>query len=195
MDRNKKILICLLVVFLVALVYRINHPFKQQTVDALTYQGKRAGNSHVVTMKISAPPVRLKGEMPFSVMMDCLLTPPRHDGAISKDLFFFRPKIETPVQIVPDEPELPPEEPATEPVRPIDPMEKVNAALRRFKVIGSYESRGERAVFLQRGRETLVVKEGDLIDGKYRVVAISDQSMALLAEKIGEVVNIDLSGL
>ena len=196
MDRNKKILICLLVVFLVTLIYRVNHPFKQQTVDALTYQGKRAGNGHVVTMKIpAATPDRLKGEAPYRVMIACLSKPPRHNGAVSKNLFFPQPKIETPVHAAPAEPEVPPEETVTAPLKPIDPMTSVKAALGRFTVIGTYESRGERAVFLQRGRETLVVKEGDRIDGRYRVMTISDQSMAVLAEKIGEVVYMDLSGL
>ena len=195
MDRNKKILICLLVVFIVVLVYRVNHPFKQETVDVLTYQGKRAGNSHMVTMKIPAPSDRLKGNAPLSVMMDRLAKPPHYNGAVSKNLFFRTPKIEKPVYVAPVEPEPLPEESAPQSSTPIDPMEKVNEALGRFKVIGAYESRGERAVFLQRGRETLVVREGDRIDGKYRVMTISDQSMALLAENIGEVVNIDLSGL
>ena len=195
MDRNKKILICLLVVFSVTLVYRVNHPFKQQTVDALTYQGARPGNSHVVTMKIPATPDRSRGEAPGRVMLASLLTPPKHNGAVSKNLFFPQPKMETPVHAAPVAPEVPPEEPVTALLKPIDPLTSVKEALGRFEVIGSYESRGERAVFLQRGRETLVVKEGDRIDGRYRVMTISDQSMAVLAEKIGEVVYMDLSGL
>jgi hypothetical protein len=62
-------------------------------------------------------------------------------------------------------------------------------------VFGYYEGLGHMKLFVERGREILVISEGDKIDGKYLVKKIGNTQLTLRAENIGEDVHIDLSGM
>jgi hypothetical protein len=74
-------------------------------------------------------------------------------------------------------------------------METVNRELGQMKVFGYYESLGHVKLFVERGREILVISEGDKIDGKYLVKEIGSTRVTLRAEHIGQDVHIDLSGM
>ncbi|MBU0993993.1 MAG: hypothetical protein KJ737_15975 [Proteobacteria bacterium] len=189
MDRNKKILICLVIIFMITLAYRLNHPFKQATVAELTYSGEK--NKRVITMKIpSAEDEDLKISH-TRVMISDFLNPPSHSGAVIKNLFFDEKKTVPTNEKIPAEPLPMVEAEDTEPYVP-DKMAIVDEELGRFTVLGSYESKGEKAIFLQRGKETLVIRVGDRIDGKYRVQEITGRSIRLLAETLNETVYIDM---
>ena len=54
---------------------------------------------------------------------------------------------------------------------------------------------GERILFLERGKQILVIRKGDRIYGKYIVKEITQKELTLTALNINEDIHIDLSGL
>ena len=190
MDRKKIILFALGAIFFISLYYRIMHPFKQEKVAELTYMGNRA---HVVSLKNpSAPP-----GAETKVMLDLFLNQPRNKGKVIKNVFQAtktkesRKQAETIQGIEQKE--------AKETVPAISEKDAYEASVKRglasLIAFGMYESGDEKIVFLERGKEVLLVRKGDRIDGKYLVEKITDQRVILKAGQIKEPVFIDISGL
>jgi hypothetical protein len=187
MDRNKKILFALLILLGLSLTYRIFHPFQQGEVTRLKYQDGALGPT---TRKISKD--RVNPNRPPEVKLSLL----GKAAGRSRDVLrnpFFEEKPAEPVK-APD-PTPKPSEP--EPVRPTppDPMETLNRDLGQMKVFGYYEGLGDMKLFVERGREILVISKGDKIDGKYLVKEIGNTWVTLRAEQIGQDVHIDLSSM
>lgn len=190
MSRKKAILFVLLGVFAITLVYRITHPYKQKKVSELTHTG---GQSAGGTRK-SPDNAAKQPEGPDEVLLGVFLKPPHHAEQVSKNIFFQEPAgRQTAQPVKPEEPGPSPNKPAGPP--PENPVEMVNRELSLFRVFGFYESDGDKVLFLERGKEILVVRKGDRIDGKYLVKAIGKDSLTLRAEHIDEDVHIDLSDL
>jgi len=84
MDKRKKILLVLLVVFLIILIFRIMNPYTQKRVSKLTNTGKRK-QAALKTVYTSGKeePVEIS-----SVMLNLLSNPPRHSGTMHKNIFF-----------------------------------------------------------------------------------------------------------
>lgn len=185
MDRNKKILIVLILILGIAVIYRIRHPFRQETVSQLTYGPGKA--TRMITMKIKP-----EGESPLNATPSRLTIArfpeaPTHSGAVYKNPFFIQKNKSVQETVIPVEAEEENEEPLS-----IDPLSLIKEELSRFTVLGLYENKFGKTVFLQRGKEMLMVRVGDRIDGKYRVKEITNHSIAILAEAVNETIYIDM---
>jgi hypothetical protein len=187
MDRNKKILFALLVLLGLSLAYRLFHPYEQKEVNTLKYGSVGHGRA---SGKI--PEDRVNPNRPPDVKLSLLENPAARSRDVLRNPFFE----DEPADAV-KKPEPPPERIEAEPARPAppDPMETVNRELGQMKVFGYYESLGHVKLFVERGREILVISEGDKIDGKYLVKEIGSTRVTLRAEHIGQDVHIDLSGM
>jgi hypothetical protein len=187
MDRNKKILCALLVLLGLSIAYRLFHPYEQKEVVSLK---SRDGAQGATIRKI--PEKRANSHGPPIIELPLLAKSAERSRDVLRNLFF-EEKLVEPVK-KPD-PTAKPSEP--EPVKPAppDPMETVNRDLGQMKVFGYYESLGHVKLFVERGREILVISKGDKIDGKYLVKEIGNRQVTLRAENIGEDVHIDLSGM
>ena len=180
MDRKQKILVGLFVTLVIALIYRMTNPFEQETVDRLTYA--RA-------TKVTAEKTRAANHNRDSVMVDILDSPPRKNITTRRDLF--RP---------PTTPKLPVDsnEASRRPPAPTPPKserEKIQEHFRRFKAFGAYRHGEKRYLFLQRGKQVLVVTKGDRIDGKFEVIEIADLSATISARNLPEPLKIDFDEL
>jgi hypothetical protein len=185
MDRNKRILLFLLLILGISVTYRIKHPFRQARVSELTYGSGK--NARVVTMKI-AQKTDANGKAGFSgLAVRHFPDAPKHAGEVKKNLFFIEKEKPSPETIIPAETKKADENPAF-----IDPLSQVREAINRFTVLGLYETTRDKAVFLQRGKEMVMVRVGDRIDGKYRVTEITNQSIVILAEALNETIRIDM---
>lgn len=187
MRRKKIILFALLGVFVLSLGYRIMNPYRQDKVAKLTHTGDKA----VKAKRAKAESRGKKAEESGRVLLPLFMEPPRHSGQVGKNIFYEaakrteEPRVTMPIEKEAQKPPVP--------VPVIDPRAKVNEELSRFRVFGSYRSKGETVLFLERGNEILVVRQGDRINGKYLVKRIEDESIVLRAEHINEDVHIDLS--
>lgn len=187
MDRKKIILVVLVAIFLIALVYRIMHPFKQESVTELTYVGDRVvvksikGDSDHSGYKASGQDAK--------VLIDLFLNPPRHKGKVIKNVFEAT-AVQKTTPIKDSDAKKDQQRAVLEVPQKKNPLELAKKDLSRFNVFGMYERGDEKVVFLERGKEVLVVRKGDRIDGKYMVENITEQKVTLTAKQLNEQVYI-----
>ena len=187
MDRNRKILYVLVILLGLSLTYRIFHPFQQKEVAFLKYHDGAQGRTSRKIPENPANPHR-----PPSVNLSFLDKIAKRSRDVLRNPFFE----EKPVEPV-EKPDPTPKQIAPESVKPAppDPMETVNRELGQMKVFGYYEGQGAVKLFVERGKEILVLSEGDKIDGKYLVKEIGSTWVTLRAEHMDQDVHIDLSGM
>ena len=178
MNQKQKILLGLLVALAIALAYRLTNPFEQATVDRLTY-----------ARATKVAPAKVAGTYQAEVRLDLLKSPPQTKVTIQRDLF--RPP-STPKPS--SDGNIQPEAPAPKP-RPKSDREKIEEHFRRFKAFGSYQHGGKIYLFLERGKQVLVVSRGDLIDGKYKITDVAEKSATISAEGLSEPLKINFDEL
>lgn len=187
MDRKKIILVVLVAIFIISLVYRIMHPFKQESVTELTYVGKR------VVVKSIKGPSDLSSERASSgetnVLLGLFLNPPKHEAKVIKNVFeaTTAKKAISPADTARQQDQ---QKAAPVTAKKESPLESAQQDLSRFNVFGMFERKDEKIVFLERGKEVLVVRKGDRIDGKYLVENITDKRVTLKVRQVNEPVYI-----
>lgn len=190
-DRKKIILIIALCIFAASLIYRITHPYRQERVAELTYTGQRLQ----IPKKDQAQQVKVSSHKEDLVRLDLFFNPPVRSRKVSKNIFSDQKMI----------PKVSEDTAMTEPIEEIaedntpvvtDKRAQVENDLSQFKSFGYMEDNdGERILFLERGKQILVIRKGDRIYGKYIVKEITQKELTLTALNINEDIHIDLSGL
>lgn len=185
-DRKKILLAICLSLFAVSITYRLLNPYRQARVAKLTHE-------RGISQKESSPLPRESGNPPAGeardVWVDLFQDPPQHSGAVQQN-FFYRPPPPEPQANPGQEAALRPPEPAADPV--VDKRLQVQEELSRFKWFGQMLGKHEKVVFLEKGKDILLLREGDKIDGKYLVKSITDKFLVIRAESIREDVRIEL---
>lgn len=174
---SKKILIILGVVFVVILAYRIMHPYRQETVPQLTFTNSEGYTK--INKKKSSHGCKQTFNIP-DVMLDYFFNPPEHSAKVYKNIFFK------------EEIEKTESSPAPVIAQKDSPIKKINNDISQFKFFGSYKTPDDNAIFLEHGKQVMVVREGDKIDGKFLVKKISQQNVSLKYEEIDDLVYINL---
>ena len=183
MDRKKIILVVLVAIFCISLIYRIMHPFMQESVAELTYVGKRVVVKSI--KRTSDHPGEKASNAGTKVLLDLFLSPPKHKGKVIRNVFeatMAKKSMQPKGTAKKNEQQnaaltVPKEE---------NPIASAKQDISRFNVFGMFESKDEKVVFLERGKEVLVVRKGDRIDGKYTVEDITDQTVTLKARQLDE---------
>ena len=172
LGNRHKILLGLVLFLVVLLTYRVFNPYRQQTVSRLTY-GR--------TTKIMADTARAAdgtdAQRPTEVMTALLKDPPRVVITTFRDPFRKAQTSAPPRALKPvnPKPQPPPQRSA---------LEQAKEKLGRFKVFGSF-SQGERAsLFLQRGKQVLVISAGDRLDGKFKIESINGYAVVVSTSNI-----------
>lgn len=90
-------------------------------------------------------------------------------------------------------PELPPPPVVKEEPPPPPPPSPVKIFASELRFIGFYQkTENKKTVFLKRGQDVFLVKKGDTVDGKFRVVEVSDNALTLSDETAKEEARVDL---
>jgi len=167
MNQKQKILLGLLVILAIAIAYRMTNPFEQETVDRLTY-----ARATKVTPAKAADASTLQTQ----VRLDLFQSPPQSNVTIQRDLF------QPPSAAKPSGNDtMAPKAPAPKP-RPKSDRERIQEHFQRFKAFGSYQHGKKIYLFLQRGKQVLVVSRGDRIDGKYEITEVAEKSATISAK-------------
>ncbi|MBW1694828.1 MAG: hypothetical protein JRJ41_11920 [Deltaproteobacteria bacterium] len=183
MDRKKIILAVLAAIFCISLVYRIMHPFKQESIAELTYVGKRVVVKSI--KRISDLPGEKASNAGTKVLIDLFLSPPKHKSKVIRNVFETTTVKKT-TQPKGTAKKNEQQNAALAMPKKENPIASAKQDLSRFNVFGMFESKDEKIVFLERGKEVLVVRKGDRIDGKYTVEDITDQTITLKARQLNE---------
>lgn len=180
MSQKHKILIGLCAVLAIALAYRLMNPFEQETVERLTFaRATRVAPSQTGS---SMPPQA-------ELRLDLFRSPPLRPVSIQRDLFQ-KPTIPKPASANKPKPQ------AKEPTpRPKSDRQKIEEHFRRFKTFGSYRHGRTIYLFLQRGKQVLVITRGDRIDGKYLVQEVSEKAATITAANLPGPVKINFDEL
>lgn len=184
MDRSQKILLALGIIFLLTLAYRVLNPFRQPVVAQLTHTGKPAPAKDTP----KAEGARRAADPETAVVnLAVFLQPPESQAAVYRDPF-------TPGTAPPIVATAPP---AT--ASALAPEEGPEAQLRRdlerFQVFGRLEQGGNTSLFLQRGKQVLVVRKGDRLEGRYVIEDLTENSITVSAEGLPAPVEVFLEDL
>jgi hypothetical protein len=190
MDNKKKLLTVLLFLLAALVVYRLMNPFRQERVAQLTHTGKGGGESRKADSPTSSA-AQLK-DADFHLAL--LQHPPQHSGRVLNPGFWGPGDRSLFVESPPPETAPDPDAATAPEVALLDPVLQVKQELSQFRIFGFFKSRGELALFMERGKEILIVRKGDRIDGVYLVEEITPQVLTIRAENIDEAVHIDLGG-
>lgn len=189
--KKQKILTVLLLILAASIGYRVTHPFKQQRVEELTFKGDKNIRRIVKTpnTKSDSP-----AGTPDIVMLNLLENPPRHSGKITHNIFF--PKLSV------HENDTAAPKPSNE-IKPlqnnqgggIDTLQKHAPELSGCNVFGMYETENDKVVFIERGKDILALREGDIIDGKFLVEQINEQGLRLTSTQSDKPIIINMDEL
>jgi hypothetical protein len=169
MNQKQKILLGLLVTLAIALAYRLTNPFEQGTVDRLTY---------VRATKVAPANAADTSPHQTQVQLDLFLSPPQSNVTVQRDLF------QPPSAAKPSgNGTMTPKAPAPKP-RPKSNREKIQEHFQRFKAFGSYQHGKKIYLFLQRGKQVLVVSRGDRIDGKYEITDVAEKTATISSKDL-----------
>ncbi len=191
MSRNGKILIVLLGVLVITVIYRVLNPFQQQTVAKLKYARHVDGKA---TPSFTIHTGEKKKLSDQEVLIDLFINPPRHSDKTVKNIFYlFKAQGGQAKEYItrPDVAEMAQSSIVQKP----DPYAQINEDIRRFTIFGIYEKNKEKIVFLEKEKDVLMVREGDRIEGKYRVERITDQQVVIKEENSNASVTIDIQGI
>ena len=192
-DKNKqKILAFLLIALAVSVIYRVTHPFKQEQVDALTFDGKK----HI--KRTSDNTVDGFRTSPTDILLNLINTPLNHSGRVVKNIFTAVSSAHEGAGKAVNE--IRKQDMATtDEVNPkdngIDSAKKNGDELSNFKVFGMYENEQDKVIFLERGKDILALREGDIVDGKFKIQTISSKMVTITTKHSDRPLIIDMNGL
>jgi hypothetical protein len=174
MDRSQKLLAALVAVFLLVLGYRLMNPFEQPTVDTLTHTGEKPVSGKIAD-GVPAP----KAERDSDRLLETLYQVPQQSSPdVRRDPFTKLPEPKP-------APEKPPQQQVSAPEPTVlTPEDRVREELRQFQVFGSFDGEKDRALFLQRGKQVILVRENDLIDGRYIVESFTDNTITVRGDDL-----------
>lgn len=186
-NRKKTLLAVCLCLFAVSLTYRIMNPYRQERVTQLTYTGRPA----------QPPPGSAKSsksaglQVQRDVLIHLYLNPPAHSETVQKNIFF-RQKEALPQskEVLPAETKV--SAPVQQPSPGMNRRLQVQEELSRFTSFGYMQRDNQKILFLERGKDILVIREGDKIDGKYLVQSITEKLLTIRADGLDEEIRIEL---
>jgi hypothetical protein len=178
-DRKKAILAVCLCLLAISVTYRLLNPYRQETAARLNFPqtARQASKTEAKEKEKSA------AEFDRETRVKLFLNPPIHSGEMRRNIFQRQEKPASSQDADAAESGQAPEE---------DMKALVAEELSRFKTFGYMQGKNEKVLFLERGKDILLVREGDRIDGKYLVKRITEKQLVIRAESIAEDVEIDL---
>lgn len=188
LKRKEIILAVLLCALAASVVYRITHPFRQKTVARLTYTGRSISERQTGSDSAAESG---KQDMGGSILLGLAANPPKHSGEVVRNIF----ELSQPEEPMPEEPMPMPEPAVNEEVfkGASDPLVSMKNEMGQYTVFGVFEGAGEKAVFLERGKDVLTVRQGDYIDGKFVVEEINREKMVMRSGDVDFRITLDLS--
>ena len=176
-----------LVILAGVIVYRLQNPFIQQTTDQLTYTAKKGLSAKAGSNRAAADQ---EGKKKTMSVFDLFLNKPQISGAMHTDLFAeYRLPVKKRVSV---KPVLKKQEPADpKPLRK-DPLAEARKAITSYKLYGTFQEAGKKAVFLSKDKLVLVARIGDRLEGKYLIQDIQDTYITFKPVEVNQTLRLDM---
>jgi hypothetical protein len=188
-NNKKRILALLIFLLAVSLVWRVTHPYKQPKVDALKYSG---GETEKPDKKASRKEPGASSVEESLLKLDMFLNPPAHSREQRRDLFSEQEGMDD-SGVLSGETMI--DKASGDNTTAAGSESRVEDELSTFRSFGYMERGGERILFLEKGKQIMLVRKGDRIEGKYLVKEITKNELTLTVIPGNESIHIDLSGL
>lgn len=187
---NKQIILAILAfLFAVSLIYRVTHPYKQLKVDTLTYSGVK---SEWKDKKMNQEGAGISSAEESLIKLDMFFNPPAHSRSIKRDIFSKEEEKDKPV-IMPNQNGT--YQTSESNVSSTNNENNIENDLNDFRSFGYMEQDGEKTLFLERGKQIMLIRKGDRIDGKYLVKDITKDELILMVISSNKNIYFDLSDL
>jgi hypothetical protein len=182
-ERRRQLILAALVVVLLGVIYRL---WTATTPAPIAASNQSAGNTAATRSQTpartgrgagTAGPTDPKGIQAPDVHLEAL-NAERLQPTSERNLFRFRPKAPPPPPPGPPPPPAPPPGPPPPPPPPPGPPAPPPITL-RFIGILDVPGRGQKIAALSDGRNTFHGVEGDIIEGRYRILKIGVESIEI----------------
>lgn len=188
MNRQRLILLILVILFVIAVLWSYSAMPRPKTVSALTFKPGQQAKAVVIATDKQARD-RDDGT---KLKIGLLDKEPAVFNGYRRNIF--KPVFSDPTKVVKQQvapfkrpPRMPPV-----PFMPPAIIQPVTAPLARFTFLGFLKKGSVRTIFLTKDNEILLVKKGDIIAGRYAATDISDQALTLKVTDTGEQIVIPL---
>jgi len=188
-NKKKIILVVSICLFAFVLAYRATHPFRQQKVAELTYTVDMSKNK---SNKVKQKDEGISSVQNQLIKLDLFLNPPAHSRDLKKNIFSKQSAAGTKETIFP---ERKADQAGANETIASDNKDYVEDELSSFRTFGYMESKGETILFIEKGKQIMLIRKGDRIEGKYLVKDITKKELTLTVITNNESVHIDLSDL
>ena len=180
MNRKRLILLILLILLPLALIWGYRTYPRPQTVATLKYPP----GSHVQAQRRREPAIKA-APRPADNMLRLDLLDREQPVFKGYRRNIFRPVFVDELKqmkqraavVKPPPPPPPPPVPLAEPPR---------RELARFTFLGFLKKGPRKTIFLAKDKDIILVREGDIIAGRYKAVSVTDQALRLLVSDTGE---------
>jgi hypothetical protein len=189
MDKKQILFVVALILLVVSIGYRAMNPFEQARVETLTYTGEKSLSTRSGILNES----RTK---PHTVhdTVSRFIDPPLVSATVHQDLFAkYQPPRPSPSPETSPEPPLdaPPVEDPDQERREL--IQEAEREISEYRIFGIFEHENDLFVFLTKGKQVIVAGKGDLLEDKYRIHEIEKTHIKIMAVKINEPIQLDMS--
>jgi hypothetical protein len=187
-DKKKTLLTVCICLLAISVLYRLTHIYQQPKVTALTYTGEKTatGSSKIVKKDIAATAET------SMINLDLFINPRPHSRDVKRDIFSGHTAAAELGKPAGGDQKSTIQEGETQTPNPED---QIKDDLSTFKSFGYAERGGEKILFIEKGKQIMLVRKGDRIEGKYIVKDLNQRELTLLVIANNEIVHIDLSQL
>ena len=191
-DKKKKIVFCItLVGFILTMGYRLNHPYVQPRVAALTHASNIGPGGEIKDNVIYE--VGEKRSATYSnELFAYFFNKPPYSAMVHRDLFSLSGQNTQEIDV----PDI---APVVEPVgkeesMAPDPLKEAVAYISSLTLLGWFERKDERAVFFRSNEAVMVVRAGERLNEKYVVESIDANGITIRVLEINETIHLDTRG-
>ncbi len=185
---NKKIILFILsICFVVTLIFRFLHPFKQQTVSKLTYTTENFYSKRTTSSDN-------KLDLLFNLSENKKIKNKKNNSKFIKDIFCNNNNKKKQIINQIKEKKIV-KKPEKAIIKKPDIKEVIKNEFKNYQFFGFLIDHGNIILFIDRNRDILTVKKGDIIDGKYKVISITENFMQIRPTDFNENIIIDISNL
>jgi hypothetical protein len=187
MNRQRVLLFCLLILFVLSMIWSYSRMPRQKSVSTLKYPP----GQQVAPAVGSAPLDRRQGGALRLDLLDREV--PDFKGYrrnIFKPVFVDEVKMAQLKAVAVKRRPLPPPPPPV-PIQPVV-TEMPRPELAKFTFLGFLQKGKRRIIFLSRDKEIILVKQGDIFAGRYEASSITDQALTIRVTDTSEEIVIPL---
>lgn len=188
-DKKKTLLTVCICLLAISVLYRLTHIYQQPRVTALIYTGEKPAAS---SSKIVRKDIPVSAENTSMINLDLFTNPRLHSRDVKKDIFSEHTAAAEQEKPAGEVQKSTIQEGETQTANPED---QIKDDLSTFKSFGYAERGGEKILFIEKGKQIMLIRKGDRIEGKYIVKDLNQRELTLLVIANNEVVHIDLSQL